>query len=314
MPSPRRGSRGERWAPQEPPRGAPRRHGLVPSRAPRRAYPRSRTRATSRSARPLCRSPAPRPPRSGWSRRSASRGGQRRAPRRARGHARRSDDPRSAPEVRDEAKDAPRQKREHRRRDLMPRGLRRVPLVLVGPLGGVLLEDTRARETLHGIVRLGYSRAERARELVRGLRGVRGISNVAREKPRLAPRRFDRTVAPEAPVEPRDREREQNEQEAEEDEGRTRIDGAHRGHHGVSAEPAAITAAVQLVLGTVRTVGVVRTQAGVPGGAAVARIRTGVERSVGPREWRLRPGGLELDPAVPREARPAPRVRVLLPD
>ena len=105
---------------------------------------------------------------------------------------------------------------------------------------------------------------------------MRGVANVACEEPRLPPRRLDRAVAPEPPVESKDCEHEQHEQEAEEGERRPRVERADRGYDGVSGKGAA-AAIVQLVLRTVRSIGAVRIQARVAGRGAIARIRTGVE-------------------------------------
>src|SRR6266511_2786315 len=131
--------------------------------------------------------------------------------------------------------------------------------VVVGALRRVALEHASLREALHRIARLRYGGPKRARELIGGLRGMRRIPDVAREKPRLSPRRLDRTVPAEAPVESRDRERKQEEQEAEEGEDGTRIERAHRGHDAVAAETTGPVVLIQEVVGMVRAaIGVVR--------------------------------------------------------
>src|SRR5206468_5126231 len=70
---------------------------------------------------------------------------------------------------------------------------------------------------------------ERRRELVRRLRGMRSVADVAREQPCLGPGGLDGAVLAEAPVEARHRDDEQREEEPEEAERRTGVDRAHDG-------------------------------------------------------------------------------------
>src|SRR5437870_13549420 len=97
----------------------------------------------------------------------------------------------------------------------MPCGLRCVTQIIVGALRGVSLHHAGLREALHRILRLGYSRPQGARELIRCLRGMRRMAHVAREEARLSPRRLDGSVVAEPPAEAHDGERAQKQQESE---------------------------------------------------------------------------------------------------
>src|SRR5438874_12247922 len=131
---------------------------------------------------------------------------------------------------------------------------------------------------------------------------MRRMTDVAREEPSLPPRRLDRTVSPETPVEPGDRGHEQEEEETEERERRARIDRANSGHDAVAAEPTRAVVLIQLVLGAVRsTCRIVRVGARVAGTGAVAGTRAALRGIVDTWERRLRRRRFELDPAVLRD-------------
>src|SRR5207302_1945486 len=121
------------------------------------------------------------------------------------------------------------------------------------------------REALHRIARLRYGGPERARELVRRLRRMRRMADVARKKARFPPSRFDRAVVPESPVEAHHGEHEQKEQEAEEREQRSRIERADRGNNAVTAEPAGAVIRVQILAAVRSTRGVIWIGARVAG-------------------------------------------------
>src|SRR5205807_9969465 len=111
-----------------------------------------------------------------------------------------------------------------RRGSLMAGGLGYVTRSIFGAPPAVSHHHPGLCEALHWILRVGYSRPQRARELIRALRGIRRMTDVAREEARLSPRRLDGSVVAEPPVEAHDGEHEEKQQESEERECGARIE------------------------------------------------------------------------------------------
>ena len=145
----------------------------------------------------------------------------------------------------------------------MPRGLGGVPQVIVGALGRVPFHHPGLREAPYRFARLGYGGTERVRELVRGLRRMRRMADVARKQSRFSPCRLDRAIPPEAQVEPDDREDEKKNEKAEEGECRAGIDRPHRGHHAVAVKGTGAVVFVELIFGAVQPIDSVRIRVGV---------------------------------------------------